>query len=458
MALRSLLTAALFFSGILLLKAQEPGQYSRKQVADDIKVLMSNAADIHPNLYHDISPGELKRKTDSLISKLPDSLSVLSTYRAFAEATAFINEGHTSVDIPKAINMAIRAGTFKGIPLQVLGYDNNSFDANLILPGLQKKHVEVTAINGEQSPAILAKMMALKGDLAPFRKVVAINNFRFFLSVIGISQPYVITYKDDGGASQTITLNSINEKEYVAGSGSKPHSAPYTYATLNGQYGYINFRAMADYDQFSRFCDSVFKALDENKVDKLIIDLRENGGGNSSLGGYLLSYLADKPYRMAGDSKRKVSQQFKDYLIANKALYGDNYNEYLQLPVGAFMPLGSGDLTKPENKEHHFKGKVCFLIGPYTFSSANMLAAAVKDYHLFTLIGEATGEAANHYGELCTIKLPNTGLLAFTSTTMWSRPNGNASDNGPIEPDHLVKRTDPTGDNVLDYAMKWLNK
>jgi hypothetical protein len=87
-----------------------------------------------------------------------------------------------------------------------------------------------------------------------------------------------------------------------------------------------------------------------------------------------------------------------------------------------------------------------------------MLAAAVKDYHLFTLMGEATGEAANHYGELCTIKLPNTGLLAFTSTTMWGRPNGNANDNGPIEPDYLVKCTNTTGDHVLDYAMKWLNK
>ena len=458
MTLRSLLAAAFLFSATLLLKAQEPNQYSHKQVADDIKILFKNAADIHPNLYHDISPGELKRKTDSLIGKLPDSLSVLSAYRAFAEATAFINEGHTSVDIPKPVSAAIRAGSFNGSPLQVLAYDNNSFDANLLLPGLQKKQVEVTAINGEPSPAILTKMMALKGDLTSFRKVIAINNFRFFLSVIGIAQPYVISYKDDSGASRTITLNSISEKEYVAGSGSKPHTVPYTYATLNGKYGYINFRSMADYDQFGRFCDSVFKTLDENKVDKLIIDLRENSGGNSSLGSYLLSYLADKPYRMAGDSKRRVSQQFKDYLIANKALYGDNYNDYLKLPVGSFMPLGSGDLTKPENKEHHFKGKVCFLIGPYTFSSANMLAAAVKDYHLFTLIGEATGESANHYGELCTIKLPNTGLLAFTSTTMWGRPNGNANDNGPIEPDYLVKRTTTTGDNVLDYAMKWLNK
>jgi hypothetical protein len=437
--------------------AQDSLIYSKKQVADDIRYLFKNAADIHPNLYHDISAAKLTRKVDLLIGKLPERLSLLSAYGAFARATAFVNEGHTSLDIPAPIRKAMRAGAFRGIPLQVLSYDDNCFDANLILPHGRVKNVKVCSINGQASSRILARMMALKGDLASFRKVVALGNFRFFLSVIGINQPYAIAYKQADNVSGIATVSSISEKEYNDALVKKPQNDPYTLTITDDKYAYFNFRAMADNDRFCHFCDSVFKVLDERKIGKLVVDLRENGGGNSGLGYCLLDYITDKPYRMAGDSKRKVSQQFKDYLTANKDLYGDNYNDYLKLPVGTFMPLGSGDLTKPESKEHKFKGKVCCLIGPYTFSSANMLAATVKDYKLFTLIGEPTGEAANHYGELCTIKLPNTGLVAFTSTTMWGRPNGDASDKGAIAPDYPVKTESGAGDNVLEYAVKWLD-
>lgn len=451
-----LFIAILFWLPVAAAFAQDSLIYSKKQVADDIDYLFKNAADIHPNLYHDISAAKLTRKVDLLIAKLPERLSLLSAYGAFAQVTAFVNEGHTSLDIPAPIRKTMRAGTFRGIPLQVLSYDDKYFDANLILPHGLIKNVKVSSINGQASSVILARMMALKGDLPSFRKVVALGNFRFFLSVIGIRQPYVITYKQADNVSGIATVSGISEKEYTDALVKKLQNEPYTLTITDDKYAYLNFRAMADYDRFCHFCDSVFKVLDEKKIDKLVVDLRENSGGNSSLGHCLLNYITDKPYRMAGDSKRKVSQQFKDYLIANKDLYGDNYNDYLKLPVGTFMPLGSDDPTKPEDKEHKFKGKVCFLIGPYTFSSANMLAAAVKDYHLFTLIGEPTGEAANHYGELCTIKLPNTGLLAFTSTTMWGRPNGNANDDGAIAPDQLVKRSG-IDDNVLQYALQWLD-
>jgi len=436
--------------------AQDSLIYSKKQVADDIRYLFKNAADIHPNLYHDISAGELTRKVDLLIAKLPERLSLLTAYGAFAQATAFVNEGHTSLDIPSPIRKSMRAGAFSGIPLQVLSYNDNGFDANLILPHAQVKNVKVISINGQASSVILNRMMALKGDLPSFRKVVALGNFRFFLSVIGIKQPYAIIYKKADNIGGIATVNNVSEKEYTDALVKKPQNDPYTLTITDDKYAYLNFRAMADYDRFCHFCDSAFKVLDERKINKLVVDLRENGGGNSGLAHCLLNYITDKPYRMAGDSKRKVSQQFKDYLTANKDLYGDNYNDYLKLPVGSFMPLASGDLTKPESKEHQFKGKVCFLIGPYTFSSANMLAATVKDYRLFTLIGEPTGEAANHYGELCTIKLPNTGLVAFTSTTMWVRPNGDANDKGAISPDRLVKRSG-TDDNVLQYSFEWLD-
>jgi C-terminal processing protease CtpA/Prc len=125
---------------------------------------------------------------------------------------------------------------------------------------------------------------------------------------------------------------------------------------------------------------------------------------------------------------------------------------------GEFWQVGGNDLVTPNIIKNRFTGRVCFLIGPYTFSSANMLAATIKDYNLAPLIGETTGEAGNDYGELCTIKLPQTGWITFTSTTYWVRPNNNKIDYNAIIPDYLVKRTSSRGDNVLDYSLEFISR
>ena len=53
-----------------------------------------------------------------------------------------------------------------------------------------------------------------------------------------------------------------------------------------------------------------------------------------------------------------------------------------------------------------FDGPVAFLIGPGTFSSANILANSIGDFHLAELIGRDTAEIPNNYGMACPVILP----------------------------------------------------
>ena len=456
--MKPLIICTLFFTVLLNFAfAQDTLKYSRAQVAADITVFISNASDIHPNLYHDISKDGLKAKTDSLVKTLPDSLTDLQTYRAFAEATAFINEGHTGVNIPKQLRAQRKSGLFMAIPLQVTDFEGKYLTANLLAPDNKLNGIKITGINGVPSLQLFNSIMTMRGGLPSFRKVSALTNFRFYMATIGIKQPYVINYIGPDKKAHTVTVNDMSEKDYLAAL-SKPTVAPsFTFNVGKDGIGYLNFRSMDNYDGFTKFCDSVFEVADNQHINKLVVDLRENGGGNSQLGWYLLNKITTTPFRMAGESGRKVSRQFKDHIIANKAIYGAD-NVLLSQPTGSFYKIGDTALYKPTDISHPFKGKVCFLIGPRTFSSANMLAATVKDFKLATLIGEPTGEPGNDYGELCDIKLPNTGFLAFTSTTIWVRPNNDKKDNNPILPDYAVKRSTTGHDNVLQFAEKWLGK
>lgn len=128
---------------------------------------------------------------------------------------------------------------------------------------------------------------------------------------------------------------------------------------------------------------------------------------------------------------------------------------YLNAPDGSII---SGDAEKPKRPAPNplrYTGKVFVLIGPNTFSSANMTANAIQDYHLATLVGEPTGEPANDYGELVFIKLPNTGLSFATSTKQFIRANGDAKDPNPVLPKYVIADDPATPqDEALDFIKE----
>ena len=107
--------------------------------------------------------------------------------------------------------------------------------------------------------------------------------------------------------------------------------------------------------------------------------------------------------------------------------------------------------------QNKFEGKVYFLTGPFTFSSANMVAAGVKQYQLAEIIGEPTGENTNDFGEVYSFKLPNSGILMNITTSFDIGPACDPSIHAPVIPDvpiqvslnDLLKGED----KVLQYVL-----
>ncbi|MBK6635400.1 MAG: hypothetical protein IPG38_14810 [Chitinophagaceae bacterium] len=117
-------------------------------------------------------------------------------------------------------------------------------------------------------------------------------------------------------------------------------------------------------------------------------------------------------------------------------------------------------LTKPANNKLRYNGKVAVLIGNATFSSANMLTNAIRDYQLATLIGESTAEPGNDFGEIFSFMLPETHIVATTAIKMFMRANGDINDFTGISPDIPVKNTlediQLKKDRVIEKAVQWI--
>ena len=114
-----------------------------------------------------------------------------------------------------------------------------------------------------------------------------------------------------------------------------------------------------------------------------------------------------------------------------------------------------GPLKSGLRARQALRSNVYVLIGPRTFSSAQMAAVEFRhDLHA-TLVGEATGEKLNGYGEIRVLKLPNSGLSMQYSTKYFRLGQ---EDGSALEPD--VKAAATLGDAlagrdpVLEAALR----
>lgn len=158
---------------------------------------------------------------------------------------------------------------------------------------------------------------------------------------------------------------------------------------------YLNFLP-----SFSDFIDKMDADINQHHIRKLVVDMRYNGGGNSMLGDQLLQYLGVDTGTI---SRYKTLVRKSDFLFKCMPDFYDcsKCKSEELITMGDFENLHS--LPKIKNR---FEGKVIFIQGQNTFSSANYLLTTVKDNHLFPIIGTPTSQKPTCFGDVLPVELP----------------------------------------------------
>lgn len=154
----------------------------------------------------------------------------------------------------------------------------------------------------------------------------------------------------------------------------------------------------------------------------LIIDIRENGGGEDSVSQQLLRHLTEKPFRLL------------PYLDSEM-------RQYYRGEVGTLSDPRERPLVARPRAEPFFEGPVCVLTGLHTGSAAVEFAEAVKFFGLATIVGEETGGQPNSFGNGFPFMLPRSRLTVTIATSSGIRANGNIADFSPVKPDIVVRTT-----------------
>lgn len=428
---------------------------TRQQAEEDIDFYVRTVKASHYQPFLHITEKAYDNRIAAIKHSMGDSIGIRDFVSLFYQVTALLGDAH-STPVPGQPVFREEFGKEQFFPYRLLAnshqlYVPASLAKDLGIPA----GAAITDINGENINTLFRQAEAGIAGLPSFREEAAGRLFSYFLFLRNIRPPFVLGYKNRNGmAGKSAPIAGVTFKKAL--SASMPHIVqPYTHQILQQKLGYIDIRSLSgDIDQFRAFLDTSFRQFNEAGIQHLAIDLRQNSGGNTDLGDLLFSYISDKKYTW-GTKHWKISQPYKDQLKAG----GDTTSAYLQKTNGAVWASENSCLPKenPFGNNIRFKGKIYFITGPFTFSSAMAVADVVKTYGLGTIVGQPTGENVKDFGEAFVITLPNSKIRIQSTTSLSTGADCHRKKNGPVQPDVMAGNTlqdDISGrDKTVEYIL-----
>lgn len=347
---------------------------------EDIDYLQENLPKKHKNMYHSIKKEDFDKEIMSLKDEVP-SLKDYEIKTRLAQIVASVGDAHTALNLSSNNNLSY--------PVILYWFDK---DLRIVSTNKDKKDIlgkKLVKINNIPIDEIVKKIdTMISHENNQWVKVMDVNYVTNpdVLKSLGITSKDTIqlSLEDDNNKITQVdlnpgTLNPDNAIRIIDEMQTKPirlqfnnnfAETLYCYKyipedkTLYFQYnqcidydvaksyGFKNYEA---YPKFDKFSEGLLKAIANNNVNKLVVDLRNNTGGDSRLMTSLVS---------------KISQidKLKD------------------------------------------KGKVFVIVGRETFSSGVFAAIDFATQTNSIFYGEPTGGNVNGYGNVGALTLPNSKL------------------------------------------------
>ncbi|SFS51194.1 S41 family peptidase [Lutibacter maritimus] len=388
-----------FVSTFQILLAQTANRIDWKE---DLKIYKESLEQKHIDLYHSVSKETFLTEWSKIYNNV-ESLNDFDIILKLMRLTRQINDGHTAV--------SLRNMTTHQFPLEVEYIDNqwrvvkvNNKNNNLL-------KLSLVAIDNVPIKEVSAKVSEVAQFVEnQFSQIIRTGNYLtisellFALNVTKKKNEAVFTFLDANNKKIKTTLkaldvNSLNKtSDFVyltigVPEITKPNNPSFPYLWFspikNTQAIYINFESYPTFEDMQIFGETLVNYILKNQINQVVIDMRNNGGG--------------------------------DLYVGTVLAYALNLADSIDWKNGVFV------LTS--NK---------------TFSAATSNTALFKHLLNAKTVGQPTGSNPNGYQDMDQFELPNSKLIIT-----YSKRKFNLSEtvtNG-IKPDVLLI------DNWSDYKL-----
>jgi hypothetical protein len=232
---------------------------------------------------------------------------------------------------------------------------------------------------------------------------------------------------------------------------------------IENDYGYFrfkNFKEKIRKVEISKEYVSFVRELNEKNIPNMIIDLRDNNGGESEVSGQMASWISDHTITVFTNSYLTLNNkptylELMDNHFFMKTRFIKSHKQDTLRKIYRFI---DGKPIAP--KKERFKGHVYILVGPFTQSASSLFCSFLTNQDNVTFVGDDTNGAVNFFwaGNFFSATLPNLKtnfsfgleLLEFRNNSVKTEPVL------PLVPDVKISYTIEDRVKKRDLEMEWV--
>ncbi|MCD6017723.1 MAG: hypothetical protein K0S53_844 [Bacteroidetes bacterium] len=403
-------------------------KYSVDQILADIDYTEKYLIKFHPDPFRYISRDSLHAFVLYTKSKIDTPLTEMQARFYIKRLVAKIGCGHTDVGASKKYTKAVTKLSRPALPLNTFVIDTNRL---FILNNLSKDTTikpgdEILSIDRRSVKSILSTIYSISttdGFNTTYKKQgTKYQWFKYYYSFCyGFKPNYLVTLKHKDHSISTYTLEAISSlkdtliapKKDTVICLAKIKTCNYSILKDDKSVGVLDINGFKGKNWHSFFRKS-FRDIQKKKIEHLVIDLRDNGGGQINDGMNLLSYLIDKTLYLPFDRKPNLMMFNPKYKMG----FG---NRLTPLAFALFMPktFYYGRLRyffiSFSKRKYAYKGNIYVLVNGKSFSMSAVAASYLKYKANAVIIGEETGGNLTGSNAVVSgkILLPNTKIQVF---------------------------------------------
>ncbi|MBR9826625.1 MAG: hypothetical protein GYB36_12620 [Alphaproteobacteria bacterium] len=452
---RATIAPALLFASITSACAQDREAFTPEELRSDFTSLYASMQGAHYDLFVNTPQSVMDQQFDELLRGIDRPMSRFEAAIYFQTFLSQSRISHSRIDFPVADWFEFRDEGGGALPIDVRIRDGRVLVETHQAPGLGiERGDEVLSLNGEPNALWLGRMTRHLSAETPDMAYALLESYLPVLFWVEYpdAESVDLTIQREDGSRHDLTLPLITREEMDALP--EPEITAFTLPMfdsrmLDDAIAYLRPGPFYNTDpggniwdptSYIARVDAAFEAANEADAQAMIIDLRDNPGGNNTFSDPIIAWFADEPWTFASEFRIRVSEETTASNQARLDTLAEGEGGVSAIYAEIFANAENGEtvsfdlpIAEPHT-DRRFNAPVYLLINRYSYSNSVTTAAIVQDYGFGQVAGEMTTDMATTYGAMETFNLPITGIIAGFPKAHIIRPNGETSVH-PVTPD-----------------------
>ena len=448
-------------------------KYPVTELKKDLAILKEQLELNHIGLYTYTSKPEMDQYFQELEASITAPMTDIEFLRLLFPLNAKIANGHTKL-IPSGGYINTVRSIWKLLPLNVYWDQEQLYVVQDYSESyLVKEGAIIKTINGQDATQLFKKIAADfwrdgYNETGP-NTDLADGFSQFYAYLIGLPAIYNLEIVDPKGEVRTVdikaqtiaTSKKIIAQRYDIKKSWTETNTPALELSIDNNIATMTIRAFdkayikkEKKQKFKKFYKDAFTKMKMAGVEHLIIDIRDNGGGDPMPTIELFAHLHQEPftfYESVTTNVQRIPKKMYDVSFFERITFPLAFKKKGKVyePNGLARLLAIPGLKPSKPNSPYYGGKVYVLTNANSFSATGEMTAIIKEHNRATFIGEEAGGNPNENisGIQLVMTLPATRNRIIMPFIRWKMNVDFENTGRGVLPDHSVR---PSIDDILN--------